>query len=160
MPMGPPPPFPASWSGSTAPVPGTSCQFGYKPWARWNEPPHTDICHGGLPSTSWTKLEKLPCSYQSLCSHLEELREEAMLVKTSQWATRCDSSCSLEGASVTKRHPWGWLLKLPVPSALKQDQCLESVERPHGSLPAAVTSTSGLKEPPNSAPGAVCLDCF
>lgn len=53
MPMGPL--SPTSWSGSTAPVPGTSCRFGYEPWARWNEPPHTDICHGGLPST--TSLE-------------------------------------------------------------------------------------------------------
>lgn len=31
----------------------------------------------------------------------------------------------LKGAPITKWHPWGWLLKLPMPSALKQGQCLE-----------------------------------
>lgn len=59
MPTGPL--SPASWHGSTAPVPGTFCRFGYEPWARWNEPPHADICHGGLPSTNSLEGNWISC---------------------------------------------------------------------------------------------------
>lgn len=149
MPMGPSPPSPASWNSSTAPIPGTPCQFGYGPWARWSEPPYTDLCCGGLPCTcplegNWRSC---PVFIWVLVPTWRDW-EGVMLVKPSQQGTRWDSNSPLTGAPIT-----GWHREAGSSSSLCQRPGTGPVlgirgKHPRGSLPAARTCLLVLRSPP------------
>lgn len=98
-------PPPASWNGSTAPVPGTACQFGYEPWARWSPPPHRSAMVGFPAPVLWKEAGEMALFSSESLFPLEALGEGDRLVKTSLWAVRRDSNCPLNGAPVTAWRP-------------------------------------------------------
>lgn len=114
-------PSPASWNSSTAPVPGTSCPFGYEPWASWSSH-HPGLSRGGLPSTTspegnWRDGIVLI----GLCFSPPPRRdwERAVLVKTRPWVKRCEMGLKslLNGAPVTAWCPEAGSSSHPAPGS-------------------------------------------